>query len=145
MSATHYSEDDLTLYYYGEGAPAGRDRAASRELPRRARAVYRDISGTLAMIAAPEAPERGDQYGLEVWQRIRHQLPERPEPWWAGFFRRDRLVFAAAAAMLVLVAFVARARVAAAAGQRPRDRRHCRPPRRRRAAAPPETPGSASS
>ena len=59
------------------------------------------------MIAAPEAPERGDQYGLEVWQRIRHKLPERPEPWWAAFFRRDRLALAAAAAMLVLVAFVA--------------------------------------
>ena len=59
------------------------------------------------MIAAPEAPERGEQYGLEVWQRIRHQLPDRPQPWWATFFRPDRLGLAAAAAMLVLVAFVA--------------------------------------
>ena len=106
MSATHCSEDDLTLYYYGE---ARRRDAIERHLEScpDCAAVYRDISGTLAMIAAPEAPERGDQYGLEVWQRIRHQLPDRPEPWWAGFFRRDRLVFAAAAAMLVVVAFVA--------------------------------------
>ena len=106
MSATHYSEDDLTLYYYGE---ARRRDAIERHLegcPACA-SVYRDISGTLAMIAPPEAPERGDQYGLEVWQRIRHQLPERPEPWWTPFVTRDRLVFAAAAAMLVLVAFVA--------------------------------------
>jgi len=42
-----------------------------------------------------------------VWQRIRHQLPDRNEPWWAAFFRRDRLGFVAAAAMLVLAAFVA--------------------------------------
>ena len=106
MSARHYSEDDLTLYYYGEGR---RRDAIEQHLAACATcaSLYRDIAGTLGMIAAPEAPERGDQYGLEVWQRIRHKLPERPEPWWASFFQRDRLTLAAAAAMLVLVAFIA--------------------------------------
>ena len=106
MSSRHYSEDDLTLYYYGEGR---RREAIERHLEgcSSCASLYRDISGTLALISAAEVPERGDQYGLEVWQRIRHKLPERPEPWWAVFFRRDRLAFAAAAAMLVLVAFVA--------------------------------------
>jgi len=106
VSARHYSEDDLTLYYYGEGR---RRDAIEQHLAACAAcaSLYRDISGTLQMIAPPVAPERGEQYGLEVWQRIRHKLPERPEPWWASFFHRDRLVFAAAAAMLVLVAFVA--------------------------------------
>jgi hypothetical protein len=106
VSSRHYSEDDLTLYYYGEGRR--RDQIEQHLVGCSACAsLYRDISGTLALIAAPEAPERGDQYGLEVWQRIRHKLPERPDPWWASLFRRDRLVVAAAAAMLVLVAFVA--------------------------------------
>jgi len=106
----HYSEDDLTLYYYGEGR---RRESIERHLGSCAAcaSLYREIAGTLAMIAAPEAPERGDQYGLEVWQRIRHKLPEQEGPaWarhWAGLFRRDRFVFAAAAAMLVLLAFVA--------------------------------------
>jgi hypothetical protein len=106
VSGTHYSEDDLTLYYYGEGR---RRHVVEQHLAdcRACAAVYREIAGTLAMIAAPESPERGEQYGLEVWQRIRHKLPDRPEPWWASFFRHDRLVLAAAAAMLVLVAFVA--------------------------------------
>jgi hypothetical protein len=106
VSASHYSEDELTLYYYGEGR---RRDAIEQHLATCAActSLYRDISGTLQMIAPPEAPERGEQYGLEVWQRIRHQLPERPEAWWASFFHHDRLVFAAAAAMLVLVAFVA--------------------------------------
>jgi hypothetical protein len=106
VSARHYSEDDLTLYYYGEGR---RRDAIEQHLSGCAAcaALYRDISGTLQLIAPPEAPERGDQYGLEVWQRIRHKLPERPEPWWGSFFQRDRLTLAAAAAMLVLVAFVA--------------------------------------
>ena len=106
----HYSEDDLTLYYYGEGR---RRASIERHLGDCAAcaALYREIAGTLAMIAAPEAPERGDQYGLEVWQRIRHKLPEQEGPaWarhWAGLFRHDRFAFAAAAAMLVLLAFVA--------------------------------------
>jgi hypothetical protein len=106
----HYTEDDLTLYYYGEGR---RREDVERHLDGCAAcaALHREIAGTLAMIAAPEVPERGDQYGLEVWQRIRHKLPEQDAPsWqtaWATLFRADRLVFAAAAAMLILVAFVA--------------------------------------
>jgi len=103
---THYSEDDLTLYYYGEG----RGRAAiERHLDACAacRSLNREIAGTLAMIAAPEAPERGDQYGLEVWQRIRHELPEQDAPWWTALFRVDLLAVAGAAAMLVVAAFVA--------------------------------------
>jgi hypothetical protein len=106
VSVTHYSDDDLTLYYYGEGR---RRATIERHLEGCAScaAVYREIAATLGMIAAPEVPERGDQYGLEVWQRIRHKLPDRPQPWWAGFFRHDRLAVAAAVAMLVLVAFVA--------------------------------------
>jgi hypothetical protein len=106
VSARHYSEDDLTLYYYGEGR---RRDAIEKHLADCAAcaSLYRDISGTLQLVVAPEAPERGEQYGLEVWQRIRHKLPERPAPWWSPWFHRDRLTLAAAAAMLVLVAFVA--------------------------------------
>ena len=105
----HFTEDDLTLYHYGEGR---RRHEIERHLESCAgcAATYREIAGTLAMIAAPAAPERGDQYGLEVWQRIRHQLPEQESSAWAAlvaFFRPERLVFAAAAAILVLAAFVA--------------------------------------
>ena len=102
----HYTEDDLTLYYYGEG----RRRAdVERHLDGCAACakVYREIAGTLAMIAAPEVPERGDQYGLEVWQRIRHKLPEQDGSWFGQWFRWDRLALAGAAAALVLVAFLA--------------------------------------
>jgi hypothetical protein len=59
------------------------------------------------MVTAPEPPERGDQYGLEVWQRIRHKLPEQHAPWWMAWLRWDRLALAGAAAVLVLAAFVA--------------------------------------
>jgi hypothetical protein len=103
---SHYSEDDLTLYYYGEGT---RRQEIDRHLGTCAScaATYRDLAATLSMITTPEAPERGDQYGLEMWQRIRHQLPEQDAPWWAPWIRGDRLAWIAAAAMIVVAAFVA--------------------------------------
>ena len=114
----HYSEDELTLYYYGEGRRRANVERHLDECAACAK-VYREIAGTLAMIAAPDVPERGDQYGLEVWQRIRHRLPEQePGFGWFGWFGRfagfDRVTgfnrslgFAAAAAVLMLAAFIA--------------------------------------
>ena len=105
---THYTEDDLTLYYYGEGH--GRhDIERHLESCAGCAATYREIAATLAMIAAPELPGRGDQYGLEVWQRIRHTLPERESGFsrfwgFSGFsgFPAPAL----AAALLMVAAFV---------------------------------------
>ena len=109
----HYSEDELTLYYYAEG---GRRHDVERHLESCAActATYREIAGTLAMIAAPEVPERGDQYGLEIWQRIRHKLPEREKGFsrisrflgLSGFTPFSPLGLAAAAALLMIAAFV---------------------------------------
>jgi hypothetical protein len=115
----HCTEDELTLYYYGEGR---RRHDVERHLESCAgcTATYREISETLAMIAAPEVPERGDQYGLEIWQRIRHKLPEREtgfsgfSRFWGfsgfeGFSRFSRFSgfgIAAAAALLMIAAFV---------------------------------------
>jgi hypothetical protein len=105
----HFSEDELTLYYYGEGR---RRHEVEKHLESCAAcaSTYREIAATLAMIAAPEVPARGDQYGLEVWQRIRHKLPEREtgfSRFWgfsgfSGFSGRGL----AAVALLVIAAFV---------------------------------------
>jgi hypothetical protein len=111
MLTTHYTEDELTLYYYGEGR---RRAEVDRHLTdcSACASLYREIAGTLAMVAVPEAPERSEQYGLEVWQRIRHQLPEQDGSAWAArnvfnTFRFDRLALVAAAAALLIAAFVA--------------------------------------
>jgi hypothetical protein len=104
----HFTEDELTLYYYGEGRRRAR---IARHLDACApcAALYREITGTLALVTAPETPEREDQYGLEVWQRVRHRLPEQETHYWItwAWMRTDRLVLAGAAASLVLVAFLA--------------------------------------
>jgi hypothetical protein len=107
--ASHISEDDLTLYYYGEGRRRDEIERHLDSCPT-CSAVYREIAGTLAMIVAPAVPERGDQYGLEIWQRIRHQLPDQSQEgfgWFARFVRFDRLAIGAAAAVLLIGAFVA--------------------------------------
>ena len=102
----HYSEEDLILYYYGERP---RRAEVERHLDSCAQcaAAYRDLASTLKLMATPDAPERDEQYGLEVWQRIRHQLPEQELPWWSAWFRADRLALAGAFAVFVVAAFVA--------------------------------------
>jgi hypothetical protein len=101
----HYTEEDLILYYYNERGRTDID--VHLDQCERCAAAYRALAGTLRLIATPEAPERGDQYGLEVWQRIRHRLPEQEVPWWSVWFRADRLATAGAFAVLLLAAFVA--------------------------------------
>jgi hypothetical protein len=106
---SHYSDEDLILYYYGEG---NRRAAIERHLDACAACAesYRSIAGTLALVVEPELPARGDRYGLEVWQRIRHQLPESPAPWWTAWFHWDRLALAGGAlalAVVIAAAFVA--------------------------------------
>jgi len=114
----HYSEDDLTLYFYGEGRHKADIEQHLQGCPACA-TVYREISETLSMIAAEAVPERTDQYGLEVWQRIRHQLPEaeldltgfravKGFGWFRGLTGFTAFAgFAAAAAVLMLAAFIA--------------------------------------
>ena len=101
----HYTEEDLILHFYNE---RGRRTDIDVHLDgcERCAAAYRDLAGTLRLIATPEAPERSDQYGLEVWQRIRHRLPEQELTWWSVWFRADRLATAGAFAVLLLAAFV---------------------------------------
>ena len=102
----HYSDDDLILYYYGEGK---RREVVEQHLHgcEACAATYRAIADTLQLIAAPDAPERGDAYPLEVWQRIRARLPEQDAPWWTLRFAWTPQALAAAAVVLMAVAFLA--------------------------------------
>ena len=102
----HYTEDDLTLYYYGE---ARRPADIEQHLGQCAActATYRAIAGALAMIVEPPLPERGDLYGLEVWQRIRHELPAQEASWGSRWLTWNRLALAGSALSLCFVAALA--------------------------------------
>ena len=53
-----------------------------------------------------EPPERGEHYGLEVWQAIRHRLPAR-ESWWQSMLGLRPVLAAAAAIVLLVTGFAA--------------------------------------
>jgi hypothetical protein len=99
----HYSEDELVLYHYGEGRHQSAIDAHLQSCPACA-ALSSDIAATLDALPTMEVPERGEHYGLEVWQRIRHRLPAREPSWWAAW---RPAAAAAAVAALVVAAFVA--------------------------------------
>ncbi|HZT75184.1 MAG TPA: hypothetical protein VFA27_00905 [Vicinamibacterales bacterium] len=103
----HYTDEDLTLYYYGEGRRRA-DIESHLESCAQCAALYRELTGTLALVSPPDVPERGDQYGLEVWQTIRHQLPARERFGWVSRLSAfSGFAWGALAAALILVAFVA--------------------------------------
>ncbi len=99
---THCDEAALILHYYGDD---GRRRGAvDRHLDEcdACAARYRALAAILIAIREPEVPDRSDRYGLEVWQAIRHRLPEQaPTRWSAGIAWRPIAVGAAAALVLV--------------------------------------------
>jgi hypothetical protein len=98
----HLTEDELVLYFYGEGRRAGLVDQHLEECVECA-ALYKDIAGTLALIGTPDTPARGEQYGEEVWQRIRHDLGEQERMGGAGWLDWQRSALAAAAVVLLAV------------------------------------------
>jgi len=99
---SHYSDDELALYFYGE---ANRPEAIRDHLDHCAgcAANYSELAATLKLVTAPPIPERDERYGLEVWQRIRPQLPVAP-PAVLPLWRRHVYSMAGLAAAAVLVA-----------------------------------------
>ena len=102
----HYTEDELTLYHYGEAPHRDRVERHLQECESCA-TTYRDIARTLALVGDLDVPERDERYGLEMWQRIRHDLPPQEVPWFMGLMAWHRFALVGAVAMLVLAAFVA--------------------------------------
>ncbi len=102
----HYTEDELILYHYGEAPHRDRIERHLQECAPCA-ATYRGIAGTLALVGDLEVPERDDRYGLEMWQRIRHDLPPQEQPWFMGLMAWHRFALVGAAAMVIVAAFVA--------------------------------------
>ncbi len=97
---THLSDDELTLHYYRDPACRG---GVSAHLDACAACTgrYREIADALDMIPAREVPARDARYGLEVWQRLRAQLPDRMLV--SGALPGGHFGNMAAAAMLLLI------------------------------------------
>src|SRR5690349_10267409 len=96
----HISEEQFVLFYYGEADEASGVESHMAECEA-CREEFRALQLVLNSVDAAPVPERGPEYGSQVWQRIAKQIPQRkrkPFTWW---------VWAPAMAALVLGAFLA--------------------------------------
>ena len=95
----HCSDEELLLEYYGEQSRPSTHLGSCTDCTTR----YRELKAVLDGVTL-EPPERSERYGLEVWQAIRHRLPERRRTWHALLTPQWGL---AAAALLLATGFAA--------------------------------------
>ena len=96
----HISDEQLTLFYYGESTEASGIEGHMAECEA-CRENFRALQLVLNTVDAAPVPERGADYGAAVWQRIEKQIGRRRRTfaqWW---------IWAPAMAALVLAAFLA--------------------------------------
>jgi hypothetical protein len=102
----HLTEEQLVLYYYGEGdgSPAVRAHLDACEA---CRAEYASLQRVLNVVDSAPVPERDPNYGAQVWSRL-HGSGDRDRPgglshWWPAC----HWAAAALVAALVVAAFLA--------------------------------------
>ena len=78
---THIPEDDLIAHALGEASP-GTEGAVTAHLETcgTCRVALDEIAATLKIVERAEVPERGDEYGAEVWSRLEPRLAGRGAP-----------------------------------------------------------------
>jgi hypothetical protein len=104
----HCSEEELILHHYGEDRWTAKARRRHIDNCPACAAAFKELGAALAAIDAPAVPLRDETYGLEVWHRIRHRLPEQEHGWLTGWTGAARpLAAAATVVILVAAAFVA--------------------------------------
>lgn len=96
----HINEEQLVLFYYGE---SGESRAIESHLAdcETCRSEFRSLQLVLNTVNSAPVPERGPEYGAEVWRRIEKRVPRRAHRSFRWY------IWAPAMAGLVLASFVA--------------------------------------
>jgi hypothetical protein len=108
MKTIHVNNEELVEMYYGEAAP-GKYQSAKSHMEDCAECAeaFRSMEIDMKALGTIEAPERDEDYGERMWQRVAGALPaaagkpaRRRRPWlWLG------LSYAAGCAVLVSSAF----------------------------------------
>jgi hypothetical protein len=103
----HLTEEQLVLHYYGE---EGDTLAAEQHLEgcEECRHVYVALQRVLNVVDSLPIPERGADYGAQVWQRIERRLPARRRWFWMPAPMRWAAAGAAFAGLLVVAFFAGR-------------------------------------
>ena len=106
----HLTEEQLILHYYGEeGDPSTGDTLAAEqhlEGCEECRHLYVSLQRVLNVVDSLPIPERGADYGAQVWQRIERRIPARRR-WFALPTPMRWAAAGAAMAGLLVMAFFA--------------------------------------
>jgi|HubBroStandDraft_6_1064221.scaffolds.fasta_scaffold242002_2 hypothetical protein len=96
----HLSDEELTQAYYGDEEPeSGRHLTECAEC----HAAFQHLKTTLDELLSETVPERGSDYGAEVWNRLLPRLPlEKPRRVWLRWWTAVPVL-----ASLLAVAFLA--------------------------------------
>jgi hypothetical protein len=104
----HLSETEMIEHYYEESADMVECERHLKQCPPCAKS-YAELVRDLKQIKTSPTPQRGEEYGEQVWQAIRGSLPvyekARPNRAWLQFWRP--LSWATACAVLIAVGFLA--------------------------------------
>src|SRR3989442_14966852 len=87
----HFNDDELVLFYYGEGGGAAAIERHLKACPPCA-SSYEAMAKTLTRITAPEPPEPGDEFRLDVLEHVRRRVLQGDQPRWTAreqTLRRD--------------------------------------------------------
>ena len=103
----HLSEEELIALYYGEAA-AGSVAASHVHACRECSASYAELKQHMEAIRPAPVPQRGAQYGEEVWQALRPSLVpyESKQRGWHIQMQWKAAGLVAACALLMAVAFI---------------------------------------
>lgn len=80
----HLSAEEMTDLFYGE-APAAREAPAHLLECALCRREYEELREVLALCGAPPSPRLEEDYGEELWRRLRpeiERLDRQPSRWW---------------------------------------------------------------
>jgi len=103
----HLTEEQFVLYYYGEGdeSPAVRAHLDACET---CRAEYAGLQRVLNVVDTAPVPERGANYGAQVWNRLRPAIKwDRPPGLSFWLWPARHWAAAALVATLIVAAFLA--------------------------------------
>jgi hypothetical protein len=104
---THLTEEQLVLHYYGEEG-AALETEQHLEQCDDCRALFGSLQRALNVVDSMPIPERGGEYGAQVWQRLEGKLPARRWRWiWSSGPAVRWASAAMAMAVLLAAAFVA--------------------------------------
>jgi hypothetical protein len=104
---SHLTEDDLILRFYGEEAEPT-PSAAHLSTCEDCRRAFESLASTLGKAEMEPSPERGEDYGRQVWQQIEPRLPAAPLPFPKRPLARRSAAVLAMAASLVLAFLLGR-------------------------------------